>query len=116
MSETKEIVIAEGCRAPVFQGDVMFMRVDDIPGEAQLAKTNIVAHSETGHHHTAECAEVFTVTDARTMFMRALGKEPIRVEHHRPFDTHKTLVLPPGSYLVRRQREHTPEGWRMVTD
>jgi hypothetical protein len=111
------IVIPPGYDRPVFQGDMMLTRADVLPADAKEHTDNIVAHSETNHHHVAERAVVFTTNDARTLYLRALGKEPVRIEHKRSFDTHKTIILPPGEvWLVRRQREHIPDGWRIVQD
>lgn len=100
-----------------FQGDVCFERVDALPEEAKPSKSNVVAHSETGHHHTAERAEVYDF-DGMTLYMKAIGKS-VDVVHHRPNDTHETIRLlgePGAIWKVRRQREHTPEGWRRVED
>lgn len=111
------VVIPLGYNRPVFQGDMMLTRVDALPADAREHTDNIVAHSETGHHHVAERAVVFTTKDAMTLFFRSIGKEPVRLEHKRSFDTHKTVVFPPGEvWQVRRQREHTPAGWRLVQD
>lgn len=106
---------------PVFQGDVMFTRVDALPEGLKKKADCIVAHSETGHHHVAEAAlapHVFECDDGRTLYMRALG-ESVDVVHKRPFDTHETVRLlgEPGQvWRIRRQREYVPEGWRMVAD
>ncbi len=101
-----------------FQGDVMLVKVDALPSDAKPAKTSVIAHSETGHHHVAERARVFTCDDGMTLYMRALGKS-IDIVHQRPHDTHETLRLlgePGDIWKVRRQREYVPEGWRQVQD
>lgn len=110
--------IERGSVGPVFQGDIMITRVDSMPKSAKPAKTNIIAHSETGHHHVAERAKVFACDDGMTLYMRAIGKS-VDVVHQRPFDTHETLALlaePGDIFKIRRQREYVPEGWRMVAD
>ena len=38
------------------------------------------------------------------------------LEHERSFDTHETIEFSPGTYRIRRQREHTPEGYRRAAD
>ncbi len=101
-----------------FQGDVMFTRVDTLPADARPAKNNIVALSETHHHHVAERAEVFTCDDGMTLYMRALGKN-LDIVHKRDYDTHETLRFdtePGDIFKIRRQREYVPEGWRIVCD
>lgn len=107
------------------QGDVLFRRVDTIPKgakEQKRAGALIVAHSETGHHHSIEQPDValLTTADPFVCFLR-LDTPFADVVHHRPHDTHETLRLlgkKKGSayFEVRRQREHTPEGWRMIVD
>jgi hypothetical protein len=41
---------------------------------------------------------------------------PTEITHLRSFDTHETLLVPPGNYEVRRQREYVPEGFRKAAD
>ena len=118
-----ETVTFVNCAA---QGDLLLRRIDKLPAGARpLTATNgvfIVAHSETQHHHVISAApnvtlygtddpmvsylEVIEATDATETLLR----------HLRGFDTHKTIVIPVGKFEVRRQREHTPEGWRRVAD
>jgi hypothetical protein len=109
------------------QGDVVFRRVSEIPATAKLAERKageplVVAHSETGHHHVIRDPEasLFTSENPLICYLR-LETPSVDVEHLRPFDTHETLRLlgdqdKPACFEIRRQREHTPEGWRMVED
>lgn len=102
------------------QGDVLFFRVGAVPTTASAEPQSdryVVAHSETGHHHVVEspCAEYFRDPgDAATCYLRLA--EPAEVVHLRPYDTHATVVLAPGNWIVRRQREYTPQGYRLVVD
>jgi len=104
------------------QGDVIFRRVDAIPkGFRPKEKQDaIVAHSETGHHHTAEGLlwEEPGGDDMLCFLQVGDTVDFTDVIHHRPHDTHETLrLLGKGSiWEIRRQREHTPEGWRRVED
>lgn len=114
---------------PAFQGDVAFLRVKAVPEKAEEVKREngalIVTHSETGHHHAVLNAgvQLFAVPgDSMVSYMRipATAKHA-DVVHQRPWDTHETLrLLADGEgetiYEIRRQREHTPEGWRRVED
>lgn len=104
------------------QGDVFFVRVDEIPKEMKPKKAekgqHIVAHSETGHHHTIQADGVVLYqgpNDPFTCFLR-VDASFADVVHQRPFDTHETLRLGEGLWKVRRQREYTPEGLRRVED
>ena len=99
------------------QGDVIFRRVDKLPSGCTEKKERIVAHSETGHNHVATGGRYFQKDD---MLSYLVCTGPVQVEHHRDFDTHETIELrgegPEIIWEIRRQREHTPEGWRRIED
>lgn len=104
-----------------FQGDIMIRKVEKLPEGVEKAKDNIVAHSETGHHHVAVGGNVakFASDDPMVSFLVADGN--VELQHLRSFDTHETLnLLNDGDgevvWEIRRQREHTPDGWRRVED
>lgn len=106
---------------PGAQGDVLLIPTDQpIPDNAEVVKSengkNIITHSESGHHHT-------TPDDVTTLFksshdFEAMLKvdEDTQITHERSFDTHKPIGLPAGNYIVKRQREYTPEGFRRAQD
>jgi hypothetical protein len=106
--------------APAFQGDVMFRRVTSLPAGATRKEghEHIVAHSETGHHHVALGGVYYTTADPFAAYL--VTSAPVTIEHRRSTDTHETIeLLADGGntiWEIRRQREHTPEGWRMVED
>lgn len=105
------------------QGDVLFLRVDSVPDGYEPSDDHIIAHSDTGHNHVAsgDLQVMRNADDAMRTFLVAKGD--VDIVHHRSFDTHEPLRLiydcPPAGEVVweiRRQREHTPEGWRRVED
>jgi hypothetical protein len=109
------------------QGDFVIIRVDSIPEgleEIKVTNTVVVAHSETGHDHVMVLERPGTVQafkDSKTsevdlyeMFL--LVSEPTPIEHKRAWDTHETLLVPPGRYKIRRQREYIPQGFRRAAD
>lgn len=104
------------------QGDILIMRIDDLPEDLRESKPvdnqYIVAHSETGHHHamTAEGVRMYTAANDPMVLFLAVDNEYADLIHNRSFDTHETLRLKQGNYIVRRQREYTPEGWRRIED
>lgn len=104
------------------QGDVVFRRVDTLPSsvtEETVKGRIIVAHSETGHHHSIDDVsghKLFRLENDPMVCFLQLASDA-QVVHHRPWDTHAPLVLKgPGVFEVRRQREWTPEGLRRVED
>ena len=102
------------------QGDVLFVRLDKLPKDAIEVMRGpgalVVAHSETGHHHQIPSEHVHMYASAEPLRSYIKVDSAADVIHMRSFDTHETLRLAPGIYEVRRQREHTPEGWRRVED
>lgn len=100
------------------QGDVLLIRVDEIPlGAARddSPGANVIAHSETGHHHTATGCDIYREPGVSGVCY-LYSESPIRVEHHRPWDTHAPVELEGGTWVAKRQREHTPRGLRWVAD
>ena len=108
-----------------FQGDVAFMRIDEMPTGVELKRAEpridgqvIVAHSETGHHHVMKGAEFFETSDPFVCYLRLEGPSAL-ISHERSFDTHAPQSLEGGKgavWKVIRQREMTPEGWKRVED
>lgn len=104
------------------QGDVLFRRIKKLPeGLAAVPHGKeglVVAHSETGHHHVIPDAGVahFMAPAGDGLLSYLQVDTSADVVHLRPFDTHETRRLGAGIWEVRRQREHTPEGWRWVED
>lgn len=108
------------------QGDLLIRRIDALPNEAKSVNSEkglfVVAHSETGHNHViAERpnVEYFASNDPMISYLKvieATDETEIVLEHMRSFDTHESIVISPGIYEIRRQREYTPEGWRLVED
>ncbi len=108
------------------QGDVLIRRVKEIPVAvttvAAVDGEVIVTHSETGHHHCmvldrddTPSVEMFQSNDNPLLAWIKVNR-PTALDHKRPHDTHESIMFEPGIYEVRRQREHTPEGWRQVQD
>ncbi len=103
------------------QGDVLIVATDSIPTNATpVARENgriVLAHGEvTGHCHAIdadELAATFLTADMDEMADRFLRVErEVQVVH----DEHDAIILPPGEYVVRRQREYTPERIVNVAD
>lgn len=107
------------------QGDVMFRRVSAIPKDYVEQKPTaeiVVAHSETGHHHTVSGCDAVLFSkpgDNMLSYLQMTAGGVLPVMHHRSYDTHDPMGLKgePGTvWEIRRQRESAPEGWRQVAD
>jgi class 3 adenylate cyclase len=96
------------------QGDVLLMRVENIPAgaEEQPAKDRIVlAYGEvTGHAHAIQATEARIYSFQAERFLRVAQEAFLRHEEH------AEIKLPAGDYQVIQQREYTPEGLRNVKD
>lgn len=108
------------------QGDLLIRRISEIPQGVKLVEADkgvyVVAHSETGHNHVIEAGssvELFSDGNPMISYLRVVEScdavETV-IKHLRSFDTHEPILIPPGIYEIRRQREYTPEGWRRVED
>jgi len=102
------------------QGDLLVRRIKDIPeGLAPMVpegEVYVVGHSETGHHHVLPRKDVHCFQSNDPLVSYVVVEGNVELRHLRAFDTHEALGIGPGNYEIRRQREHTPEGWRRVQD
>lgn len=105
------------------QGDLFIRRIDRVPEDATKANPEngkfILAHSETGHHHSVverPGVNFFVTQDPLVAYLSVIDSVEVVLEHERTFDTHESLLIKGGTYEIRRQREYTPEGWRRVAD
>ncbi len=105
------------------QGDIFIKRIDRLPDGLRAAKKTpegywYVAHSESGHHHVMEGAcEVFESDDPTTLYLRVIEESEVVLRHLKIGEyAHRALQFTKGLFRLRIGREHTPDGWRKVTD
>lgn len=117
--------MAQSFKLTAAQGDIRITRISDdeyAEGIKDGTKTSggneqcIVTHSETGHHHVIERGAVQTETNNPLVAYLEVQMEMVDLIHNRSYDTHEALKIPQGKYIIRRQREATPEGFRQVQD
>ena len=105
----------------VYQGDIAIERIDGRQnGCTEIQPTgerHLVAESETHHHHYVEAAAArfYGTADPLVCYL-TVSESYADLVHARQSHPHETWRLPKGTYRIRRQREWTPEGWRMVED
>ncbi len=102
------------------QGDVLIVRTRATAKHGQLVERDlgriVLAYGEvTGHAHAiadpgAELYERDAALGER--FLRVLSEAGVDLVH----EEHATITLPKGDYVVRRQREYSPEAIRTVAD
>lgn len=103
------------------QGDLLITKISKLPEGLCAAKSEngkfIVAHSETGHHHTVLERNAQLLIDKTNEFIAHLKVDTAtEIVHERSFDTHAPIKLDPGIYEIRRQREYTSQGFRKAQD
>lgn len=107
------------------QGDFIILRINDIPDDVEKFEAEnghyVIAHSETGHNHVmvmdrVEAYKPKNVANADLYELFLNVKSPTEIVHLRSFDTHESLLVDEGNYVIKRQREYTPEGFRRAAD
>jgi len=101
------------------QGDVLIIATDHIPDGAATVRRDrgrvILAYGEvTGHAHAIDHPDATLLAHEalKDRFLQVLAAGGVELRH----EEHATITLPPGDYVVRRQREYTPEAIRQVAD
>ena len=93
------------------QGDLLIVKVGEIPKDAKTKKDRVLAEGEaTGHMHELDSGEVYELGD--TLYFRVSDESTTTLKHQE----HKEIAFAPGEYKVIRQREYEPRGWRHVAD
>lgn len=94
------------------QGDLLFVRVSKIANDAIEDKGGIIARGEaTGHTHKIRPGQQAALMIAAGIAYVNAVKE-CAIDHQE----HDTVILPPGVWQVKRQREYIPDGWQQVAD
>ncbi len=94
------------------QGDLLFVRCNSVPADAEIVRDGVIARGETsGHAHRLQLGRGRALMLlAGIAFIRARYRATITHEEH------GAVTLPPGNYKVTRQREYRPQGWETVAD
>lgn len=114
----------------VYQGDLGIEMIDpaEMPDVATLSQapstgtSAMLAHSESGHHHVADAFPgvsppvLWDTGTPELRYMRLAAPTPIRHLKDDPNSQHKTIILPAGTYKVRRQTETLLQNRRLVED
>ena len=100
--------LINGERVAVTHGELVLIPIDTIPkGEVKSSNKEILAHSETGHHHILEAEQEFElITSGEDRAV--LIKEVAKLWHNKTFDIHETRIIAPGAYIVKEKTEYNP--------
>jgi len=95
----------------VRQGDLLIVKVDELPEGCVKPGHRVLAEGEaTGHKHELDSGDVYEKEG--TLFFRVLDDQHTTLKH----EEHGPITFAPGVYKVIRQREYEPRGWRRVAD
>jgi hypothetical protein len=91
------------------QGDVLFVKVVDLPPSVVERMSDVLAEGEaTGHAHRLTEGQIWQTREG-LLYLRAVAGSQIVHEEHAPIE------LEPGYWQVIRQREYSPEAIRSIT-
>lgn len=97
------------------QGDVFIERIESLPEDLKPVPCEgrvILARGEaTGHHHSFGASSAALMEAPSGERFLSLGQRAT-LSHQE----HDSIVVPAGTYRVRRQREYSPEDIRNVAD
>lgn len=110
----------------VRQGDVLIERVAQFPKtivpravpEAEQGRVILAYGEVTGHAHEIESPKLATMWEVKDA-LRSLGPDyalEVAEETAVIHQEHGRIPLPAGKFIVRRQREYSPEALRNVAD
>jgi len=114
INDALQIVETFLMRQPFRQGDVLLLPLENLKeGNAEELDHLVLAEGElTGHKHQITQGDaILLVTDEDEMMLKICSESAL-LSH----EEHKQLIIPQGVWLVRRQREYTPDGWKFIAD
>ena len=95
----------------VRQGDLVITKVNKIPRGVVKQDHRVLAEGEaTGHVHELDLGDLYEKNG--TLYFRIAEGQTATLEHAE----HEPVSFAEGEYMVTRQKEYTPEGWRRVAD
>lgn len=97
-------------RTAIQHGEALLLPVDELPkGKLRKVTKEIIAHSETGHHHVVESTVAFEAqgnVDKEDLYIRLI--EPAKLVHKKTTNGHKSLIIPAGAWKILHKSEYNP--------
>lgn len=89
------------------QGDLLIIKVKEIPDDAVKVKSRVLAEGEaTGHMHELDLGEVYEKDGV--LYFKVPEGETATLNHQE----HGAMTFETGEYKVIRQREYAPGVWK----
>ncbi len=95
---------------PIRQGDVILLPTQQVEGE-KLTHLTLAEGEVTGHRHRISEGQAELFEKDGTLYLRVLSETALLTH-----EEHKAISIPQGNWLIRIQREYSPEGWKYVVD
>jgi len=94
-------------------GDVLIVKVDSIPADAERLPGGILARGEaTGHAHRVVGKGKIGIWRQDSLTYLRVDDAEVELVH----EEHKPIALQPGTYRFWMQREYSPQEIRRVID
>jgi hypothetical protein len=95
---------------PLRQGDVILLPVQQSEGK-KLPHLTLAEGEVTGHKHRISEGQAELYEENGTLYLWVISETALLTH-----EEHKAICIPQGSWMVRIQREYSPEGWKYVAD
>lgn len=95
---------------PIRQGDVILMPIQQTEGE-KVPHLTLAEGEVTGHKHRISEGSAELYEKDGTLYLRVLSETALLTH-----EEHKAISIPQGNWLVRIQREYSPQRWTYVID
>jgi hypothetical protein len=95
-------------------GEICFIKIDKLPDGLKQSESKIIVQGSHGNSHSFNNGEFFSKKDGQFIIGYFVAKNTIllHVEHGK----NGMAKLPNGTYEIRKQVEHTPNGLKPIVD
>ena len=94
-------------------GEIVFVKIDSLPKGLSESKTDIFSKGNTGNNHTFKGGKLYLKNDGQFIIGYFQAK---KTKLYHPEHSPKGVILPDGSYEVRKQSEFINGELKQVID
>jgi len=95
---------------PIRQGDVILLPVQQAEGK-KLSHLTLALGEVTGHKHRISEGMAELYEKDGTLYLRVFSETALLTH-----EEHQKIAVPQGDWMIRIQREYSPQSWRYVAD
>ena len=104
-------------------GDTALVKIDKLPDWLTKSKTRIFLAGKNNNHEISK-GDLYITKDPNTLresefhfwYLVAKGTTLIHNEHSPMSDENRNALIPDGVYELYKQKEQTPQGFKIVID